>query len=277
MSAANYFALARERYQIRQRRVAGQAPPWTTDPVMQQYRFTNVHREHDRTTEWFRDNVRSKLSGLRVVEATLIFRWLNRVETGEIIKDMLLEGWITEEARRRLQDVKPLVTGAFMIKTPTGMSKLDGLLYAIEKALPKLPALVATWGASIQQATEDLQQIHGLGPFLAYEITTDLRWTSVLNQAADIETWANFGPGATHGMGRIFFDDAWHWKRSRPEHQVEMVARMHQLLQMSKDSIYWPTEWPKWEAREVEHWACEYDKHCRGTEGQHLKRRFAGF
>jgi hypothetical protein len=38
--------------------------------------------------------------------------WFCRMETGERIKDLLLNGWNTQEARRRLAGVRPLVTGA---------------------------------------------------------------------------------------------------------------------------------------------------------------------
>jgi hypothetical protein len=275
VNPTEYFATARERYAIRLKRLAGMPAPWTDDPVFQGYRFCNVHREHDRTTQWFAEHVRSKLTGLRVVEATLIFRWFNRIETAELVEDLLLDGWNTDEARTRLEHVKPVVTGAYMIKTEMGMTKLDGVLYAIEKALPKLPRMVEKWGSHIQNATMDLTQIHGIGPFLAYEITSDLRWTPVLNEAADIMTWANAGPGCAHGLSRLYDkEDPWKWNRGKPEHQAEMVELMYNLLELSQSENYWPIDWQPWEMREVEHWACEFDKHCRGSAGDHLKRRY---
>ena len=96
--ADEFFSTARERYQIKLRREAGHPRPWTKDPIFNEWRFTNVHREDDRTTVWFRENIRGSLaqrdihfdSLLRILEATLIFRWFNRIETGEMIKDLLL-------------------------------------------------------------------------------------------------------------------------------------------------------------------------------------------
>jgi len=277
MDATGYFATARERYRMRMRRLDGQQPPWTEDAVLQKFRFCNVHREHDKTTEWFRNEVRSKLSGYQVVQATLIFRWFNRIETGEIIKDLLLQPkWDTEAARTRLEGVQPVVTGAYMIRTEIGMSKLDGVLYAVEKGLHKLPKIVDGWAGqplTIQQATLDLQGIYGIGPFLAYEITTDLRWTDVLNKASDILTWTNIGPGAAKGLGRLFGDE-WRWNRGREDHQQEMVKVAQQLLEMSRNEPHWLQTWEPWEMREVEHWACEYQKWCQGQEGKNLKRRY---
>ena len=129
--ADEFFTTARERERIRLRRMAGELAPWTDDPVFRDWRFCNVYREHDRTTEWFHREVRCHLNGLAVVEATVIFRWFNLIETGERIKDLLLTGWNSEEARRRLTGVRPLVTGAYQIKTFNGMDKLEGALRAI--------------------------------------------------------------------------------------------------------------------------------------------------
>jgi hypothetical protein len=278
MDASGYFATARERYQIKLRREAGQPFPWTDDPVFQKYRFCHVHREDDRTTKWLREHVRDPLSKignkLRIVESILIFRWFNRVETGEFVEDLLISGWNTEEARSRLADVRPIVTGAYMIKTEYGMNKLDGVLYLIEKALPKLPRMIEHWGTTLEEPTDDLTLISGIGRFLAYEIVTDLRWTPVLNQATDVMKWANAGPGCAHGLGLVYNNEKWQWNRAKEEHRAEMNTFMQELLVMSQDPANWPAEWPQWEMRTVEHWACEFFKWHTGHEGKRLKRRF---
>lgn len=274
--AEPYFATARERYQIRQRRLAGQEWPWTDDEIFQKYRFCNVHREHDKTTEWFRDHIRTPMSNfhpLQLVEATLIFRWFNRIETGQEVIDLLLFGWNTDEARRRLTGVQPIVTGAFMIKSPTGLTKLEGLLQEIDNALDELPYFVSRWGDSLEDATKDLASIRSLGPFLAYEIVTDLRWTPVLSGANDIMTWGNVGPGCRKGLGFVADDNPWHWNLTK-RGRAEMLEVMRVLLELSRNPEYWPLDWPTWEMREVEHWACEYAKYCRGVNGERLKRRY---
>ena len=58
MRTDDLFAFVRERHQIYLRRKAGQTKPWTTDPILQQYRFCNVYRELDTVTKWIRDNWR---------------------------------------------------------------------------------------------------------------------------------------------------------------------------------------------------------------------------
>src|SRR5580765_2305755 len=45
-----------ERELIRVNRLQGKPKPWTDDPILQSYRFCNVHREDDKVTKWIRGN-----------------------------------------------------------------------------------------------------------------------------------------------------------------------------------------------------------------------------
>lgn len=285
-----YFATARERYRIMLAKNAGQPrAEWTTDQIYKEWRFCCVHREDDRTTAWFRENIRKPLAtqaqspiAFRSVQACIAFRWFNRIETGEIIKDLLLGRWNTEEARRRLTGVAPVVTGAYIIKGLDGMSKLDGILACIDKAFTMLPPMVAQWMqgqatgnslGTLHAAWEDLLTVPYLGKFMAYELVSDLRW-DVLTKATDINTWANAGPGCTRGLGRAVSGDLEQFSYGSASSQLVMLNVMRQLLEMSRDAAYWPSEWKPWEMREVEHWSCEFDKYCRVQGGERMKRRY---
>lgn len=268
-----FFETARERYEIKLKRDARQPWPWTNDPIFREWRFTNVFREDDKTTTWFRENVRSKLDGLKVVEATLIFRWFNRITTGEIIKDLLLNNWITEEARNRLQNVHPVVTGAYMIKTFNGMNKLDGILLAIDGALPQLPKMVPYWGSTLEGVWKDLTKIYFLGGFMAHEIVQDLRYTPILQNAIDVRTWSHLGPGAVRGMSWVVYGNDYQFTGSTRQ-QREMLKLMIELLEMSKENQYWPLEWPSWELHQVEFGLCEFSKYMKAKSGIPQKRRY---
>jgi len=233
-----------------------------------------VHREDDKTTIWFRDHIRRHLVGLAVVRATVAFRWFNRIETGQLIQDLLVDKWDTAEACRRLRDIHPVVTGAYIIRGWEGFNKLEGILQAIDRAFPQLPAMVAKWGNSLEQAWKDLTRIDYLGGFMSYEIVSDLRWTPVLSEAKDIMTWSNAGPGCARGLGWVVDGKPGRFNCG-PKSQREMLPLMRMLLQMSQDLPYWPPVWRHWEMREVEHWSCEFDKMCRARSGERMKRRFS--
>jgi hypothetical protein len=274
IQAVEFFSLARERETIRRKRLAGEPPPWTEDSILRQWRFTNVHREHDKTTIWLREHVREKTSGLRLVEATLIFRWFNFIATGERLEDLLLDGWNSDEARRRLTGVGKIVTGAYMVRTPFGVTKLEALLALIDKALPMLPAMVERWGDSLEAAWRDLITISYMGIFTSGEVVIDLRYTPILSRATDINTWTIAGPGAAKGLGYVAHGNPAAYDYSSATHQLEMVDIMCELLELSRDPAYWPAEWDPWELHECEMWACEHAKYQSALEGGRLKRRY---
>lgn len=270
-----YFSSAVEREAIRRRRLAGEPPPWTADAVFREWRFCNVRREDDKTTVWFREQVRSKLDGLAVVEATMIFRWFNRIEVGERIVDLLLNGWDRKEARRRLANITPVTNAAYMVNTPPGFGKLDGVLECIDMARPFLPALVERWGWSLEQAWRDLLPLPRVGGFVAYEVVTDLRWTPVFSFAHDITTWAAAGPGCARGLGYLIADDPLIFNYGSARDQTEMLTLMQNLVRISRQRRYWPYQDAPWEMREAEMWACEFCKYTNAVNGRRLKRRFA--
>ena len=290
-----FFQYARRRHEVYLRRQAGARPPWTADPILASYRFTNIYRETDRTTVWFREHVRDRYDGTpEVVLATVLFRWFNKIETG---KAMFCEedpdsetGMVPFEQWTEYGDVGalrrgilrhrgagPYVNGAYIIKTPNGMSKLDGVLDVSEKfrTRPSLlaPDTMPAWRAAasmmltqhwtLEEAWEWVRSFECQGDFTAYEVVTDLRHTHLLRDAPDIMTWANAGPGAKRGLNRL---------QGRPlEQQLPKAvtcAEMRRLLTLSTSSAYWPSEWGQWEMREVEHTLCEWDKYERTRLGQ---------
>jgi hypothetical protein len=281
LHADKFFATARERYSIMIRRCVGMPKPWTDDKVFQMWRFCNVHREDDKTTAWFRENIRSKVSGLKAIKATIAFRWFCRIEAGETIKDLLLDEWNGEEAFNRLNELDgPVVTGAYIIMGEQGYDKLTGVIRCIDKALNILDRnqlMVEQWisDPSLENCWMDLvMKVPYLGRFMAYEVVSDLRWTDVLDRAHDINTWANPGPGCARGLGRVVDGNHRRFTCGSGKSRAEMLKLMTELLEMSRDPTFWPSEWIQWEMREVEHWACEFDKYMRAEGGDRMKRRF---
>lgn len=326
MDPSAFFAYARERQAVLLRRRVGlQRQEWTSDPILRDNRFCNVFREDDRTTIWFRGSVRERLRDRpEVLLATVVFRWFNRITTGEAIFSQARldteppgatawDEFLASGDTRVLRDAilkhvgyaGPFVTGAYIIKTPNGMDKLDGVLYGIREFVAR-----SGWksygekcieansfdDSSLQETWAWLCQFPYLGPFMAYEVVSDLRYTALLDQAPDIMTWANAGPGATRGLNRI-------WGRTPIDKTIparQQSEEMRELLCCSLYPEYWPQispssgnlitdsevvttgeretfskDWPAWDMRTVEHTLCEFDKHQRVTLGQgRMKQRF---
>jgi len=283
-----YFATARERYEIMLKKSRLEPRPWTSDTIFQNFRFCNVHREHDKTTQWLRDHIRQPLIRefqrvtepelnavkLEIVLATLAFRWFNKIETGVTLLDLLLGKWDSEEAMRRLRGVSPVVSGAYIILGKQGMEKAEGVLWCIDTARRLVPTMQPWNWKSLQDAHADLKELPYMGRFMAYEVVTDLRHTPVLSDAPDITTWASAGPGCARGLGWANSGNSAEFSYGSQWDQNVMNNMMYEIVEASKKTEYWPKEWQAWEMREAEHWACEYDKYKRAQAGDKLKRRY---
>lgn len=279
-----FFAYARARQDIKLKRDQGLPAPWTDDPILREFRFCNVYREDDRVTSWFRESIRDPLrDDSSVLFATVLFRWFNRVETAERLLNadgISRLGCFTEfkpdVIRSALAGVSPITTAAYIIKTPNGMKKLEGLLWCLDQfwnggktshtALAVMARNCHDEQLTLQAAHEWLMEFPFLGGFMAYEIVTDLRHTALLNQAPDIRTWANAGPGAIRGLNRIHARDL---DKGLPQRQA--CAEMRELLELAPSF-----GWLDWEMREVEHTLCELDKYERARLNQgRPKQRFS--
>lgn len=270
--AEAFFSYSNERERVRILKESGAPRPWTDDPVLNEFRFCNIFREDDRTTRAFRETVREPLrEDPRVLIATIAWRWFNRIETCERISCRTWAEGDTATMREALDGLYPIVTGAYMIKSPTGMNKLEGLLLNIDTAKEHVPAILEAC-TSLESAHAALLKVPFLGPFLAYELVTDLRHTALLDTAPDINTWASAGPGAIRGLGWLVASDPGTFRYGGRKNQAEANTMMQQLLEQSRSLWAYPDR--PWEMREVEHTLCEYDKLRRAQGGQTLKRRF---
>lgn len=71
-----------ERYRIKKRKDAGEPQPWTTDPVLRDFRFTNVYREDDRESKYLIQNISTAdMDFENKFYNTLLFRSYNKWET----------------------------------------------------------------------------------------------------------------------------------------------------------------------------------------------------
>lgn len=112
----------------------------------------------------------------------------------------------------------------------------------------------------------------GWGPFMAYEVVTDLRHTRYLADAPDIYTWANAGPGAIRGLNRLFGRDL--GNKPRPEQTNGEMFELMKDLNDFEDEGFTETFGlvndvaPRFEMRDIEHTLCEFDKYERVRLGE---------
>lgn len=268
-----------ERHRIYLRRTAGEPKPWTDDSILQNNYFTNVYRELDKTTVWFREQLREPLrDDPRVIFATAAFRWFNRISTGEILRE---RGWLLEwndaavlaELGARRDRGEQLFTGAFMINSPPGEPKLEAIVRRITDVWRRREALLRkaqNW-TRLAEAHADLTRYDGLGGFMAYEIVCDLRHTAILEHATDKLLWSNPGPGAIRGLYRLLGREIKNKSNAAcPPVPKDWEMQTRRLLALLRERF---PAMPPFEMREVEMSLCEYDKFVRLLLGEGKSKR----
>lgn len=76
----NHFIF--ERHSIKKKKDAGLPRPWTDDPILNEYRFTNVRREDDRESQYLIKNIsESEMTLENKIYNTLFMRMYNKWET----------------------------------------------------------------------------------------------------------------------------------------------------------------------------------------------------
>jgi hypothetical protein len=261
-----------ERHRIYLAKKANKPWPWTSDKILQSYRFCNVFRQLDIVTEAWGDRYakmpKRSMSGDILFQCCL-FRLFNWPQTYDALHFGLPSGkWNRAKAVKIIDDMKAegkqIFTGAYIIPSA---GRTDPKHWMICETLDKIHAdrdeIAADImdGKTMEAACHILRNYHSIGPFIAYEIACDLRHTKVLADAPDVRAWANPGPGAQRGIHRLI-TGTHKWEGGpRPDYQ----AAMRTLLEMAKGRLLSHVkkcEWP-FEMREIEHSLCEYDKYMR--------------
>ena len=86
-----YWRFAAERQEIFFRRIAGAPPPWTADPILREFKFTNAYRASDRVSQYLIKRViyAGDQNPDELIFRILVFKMFNRIETWELLEESL--------------------------------------------------------------------------------------------------------------------------------------------------------------------------------------------
>lgn len=275
-----------ERHSIYQRRFEQPpfTPPFTNDPILQRYRFTNVFRELDKGTKCLRLMCQFKEDPGMLVFNIIWYRFFNRYEHALDIGFCDFET-LVKKIRHKSAMGERIFTSAHMTAGKADISKLDYYIQACEHIwrVRENIAEVVQHGScttkcepNIEHAFHTVKGLQCIGPFVAYEIASDFRWyPQLLPHPPDVYTWANVGPGCRRGLRRLGYEDFedplgyvyGHLTDPANEylgpHIREHISRSH-WNDIYRDGT---SRWPPFELREVEHSLCEFDKYQRALTG----------
>lgn len=216
-----YWTFASRRQAAFETRLAGKSQPWTSDPILQIYKFCNVFRAADRVSQFMIKDVAygqdaETTARDRVFQITA-FRTFSNIATWESVAYELggaprLDHLRSGEFERALDRVKArnggLYTGAFILCA----NKAFGFdeKHRNHVALFKHMFLDHSCGERVLQApsleavVELLQSFPLMGPFMAYQTAIDLNYSELLDFSENDYTQA--GPGALRGLKKAFTD-----------------------------------------------------------------------
>lgn len=203
-----------ERYSIKLRKESGMCPPWTADPIMQNVRWCNVHREDDATTRWMRQNWHWE--GKHPVWFWVLGRMLNYIPTlNALMYDTAhFEEFNLIDTGHKLKDIRErgmkVFTSAYTISTcGKSMEKINYVLSVVEavRALELYDVGGPGPYSSLGYCEDWLSTVNGLGSFLAAQVVADLKNTPghPLAAAPDWWTWAAPGPGSLRGLNWYYY------------------------------------------------------------------------
>jgi NTP pyrophosphatase (non-canonical NTP hydrolase) len=286
-----YWRFAAERQHIFFRRLQREPAPWTEDPVLRLYKFTNAYRASDRVSQYLIRRViyREDLPDApeEVFFRTLLFKVFNRIETWELLERMMGQVVYAEYTFKRYDQILTqalsrgdrIYSAAYI--TPSGLTlghtkKHRNHLVLIERMMSDELPVRLTDVVSMQRAFDLLLAYPSIGDFLAYQYVTDLNYSPLTN-FSEME-FVVPGPGAVDGLRKCFSDTA-----GLNDAEVIRFVTDRQEAEFDRLGLHFLPLWGRrLQLIDCQNLFCEVDKYARvrhpeygGASGRkRIKQRF---
>lgn len=268
----NRFILHKEREQ------------WTTNQLFKKYKFTNVYRQLDRSSQFLINKyIRSNDNLTNIIFKCLLYKFFNRSDA--FISDLVIPSVENYERDSKeffksiKQYKKVLFHNAYSTyrnaKHQGFQSNIDGFQ---RKAFPyihqniyKIEELVVK--ADIQNLIKFFTSIYMIGGFLAHEFFLDMTYIPKYNQNfKDLKIngmmYTNLGPGSAEGLKMIFPDKKQYNNDFKYGYKILMNAAEKQL---AKYGDFYYIKWDhdhytkdqkfNFTYSQIQHWLCQFYKY----------------
>lgn len=265
-------------------------PPWTDDPLLRQFKYTNVHRELDRGTRFVYNYIYPEfgkdVSVTDIVFNVLAYRLFNKIET------YMHHGFIKTEKYDQYKFDKLL--HKYAIENPgisvfTNAFVVSGYSLTELAGLDKISRLAIIFGWLIEQLNRDsirgnyaetivsgtfeecyklIRGLTGFGPFLGYQVAVDLSYWD--HTAFGEDDFVVMGPGAKRGInwlmeleenGKLNYEECCFWLR---DHQFEFWKD----YDINYLDIFSSRPIPYLTVMSLENDLCEFQKYMKAYTGQ---------
>ncbi len=267
-----YWYFANERQNIFIKKLNGDTPPWTNDPILKTYKFCNSYRVNDRVSQYLLKNViynGKTYNDEDMLFRIILFKLFNKESTWELLlkefKDITLSTFDMKEYSKVLtnainNNIKiyndayiSCATKAFGYdrKHDNHLALLNKM-FIIDKVQDKI--LKCT---NMGQAFKIIKSYPLIGNFMAYQLITDINYSNIVDWKEDEFTVA--GPGSLRGIKKCFIDKGNLSNediiRYMYNHQEEEFKRLNLDFKMIGNR--------KLQLIDIQNIFCELDKCCR--------------
>ena len=291
------YNFIKRRYVIHLRKdVLKKDPPWTTDQVLRDFRFTNIRREHDKESKWVIEHItrNPELSYEDKLLNVILFRLYNKHETAELIsmpfKFSETPDWNPEWYRSLfeaalVEDPKRVFfTAAFhTVGMKNTLKKVTGESYAPMRILKFIKILINEGLVDDIKACTNQQEVYqtltdynGIGRFLAYQFYVDMTYIAEFPFSENEFTVA--GPGCVMGLNYLFedrdgmsYEECLFWLRDNLDRLfVEELGK-----DWDAKRVFWdlPEEDRCFNVMSLENCFCELSKYIRAKDGTGRPRK----
>jgi hypothetical protein len=288
-----YWRFAAERQRVFFQRVARTPPPWTNDPILTTYKFTNAYRASDRVSQYlirhvvYREDLPSTTP--EVCFRILLFKFFNKIETWQLLEHEL--GAVTyadfKFARydailaRAMRTGRRIYSAAYIMppgsKTFGHAAKHQNHLRLLESMMRDELPLRLAGSRTMQRAFELLRAYPTIGDFLAYQFVTDINYSEVTDFGE--MDFVVPGPGALDGIRKCFASTG---GLNEPE-LIRLMAET-QEAEFARLGLTFQSLWGRpLQLIDCQNLFCEVDKYARvhhpdaiGRSGRvRIKQRYA--
>lgn len=271
-----YWRFAAMRQEVFFNKLKNVPPPWTSDPILNTYKFCNAYRVSDRVSQYLIKNViydenRSKKEE-EVLFRILLFKIFNKIETWEYLETKIgdyinLSNFDLDVYSTILQEAMDL---EYVIYTSAYMScaskefgydkKHQNHLALIDKMVVQDRVInFIVKAKSLEEIFHIIESYPLLGKFMAYQLATDINYSEVIN--FDENSFTIAGSGAERGINKCFIDtegksyaDVIYWMTENQENEFQRLGLNFQSL------------WDRpLQAIDCQNLFCETDKYCRAA------------
>lgn len=212
-----YWYFAYERQNIFYKKLNGEKEPWTTDLILQNYKFCNSYRVNDRVSQYLLRNIiynGKDYSKEDTIFRIVLFKIFNLESTWELLEkhfvDIKLDKFNFNEASQLLTQARINKNKIYNDAYISCATKVFGYENKHDNHLELLKKMFVTDRVhdkilkclTMKDAFNILKSYPLIGNFMAYQLVTDINYSPVVNWQETEFTVV--GPGSLRGIKKCF-------------------------------------------------------------------------